>query len=710
MIFDLSFTGNPVTVVDAARGSASIVIDAPAAQRRTLGKPRRGRTTGESALYLDGWSTWVEHRGRTYEDVEVRLSAWFAPRAIASGDSRGFTALIDATDVERGVALGHVRSGRIAAIIGGELLVGERMLDRDRWHHLVLEVNGGASRLFLDGIAAGEVAFRPRTVSLPSLVRIGRTGEAPLVDDLFRRGAANGLLARASVALLQANGAGDVPTADPAAGTVGSRAETAPDRSRFADDPHRPIAHVTAPQGWMNEPHAAIEVAGTHHLFSQHNPVGPYWGDIAWAHAVSEDLAHWRDEPIALAPADTIVAPDGIWSGSSVTGADGEHLLFFTAGDMSAKPDQSVAVARPDGAGWKADEVPVLRMPASVPGRTESLVDGQFRDPFVWREGEAWFMLVGAGLEGLGGAALLFDSSDGREWRQCEPLLVGDVGRFPATGVMWELPVLLPVGIGADGRTRHALFVAPWWAGTSEHHLQHVWHWVGVWSAAERRFVPDHAEPREFDGGGHLTGPSGTLLSDGRSILWTIAQDKRSGEEFAATGWAHNAGWPLELGLHSDGGLSVRPVAELRSLREPQLAPAAGDELARGRHLDIELEITGAQFEMEVLRNADGSESTVLGVTGSEVWIDRSRSSHAPEHREGLRGIARPDSATVRARVVVDGSMIEFYVDDRVALTSRAYPVSPDAQGVRVRIGADSRLERCEIHPLHSAYAPADPE
>jgi sucrose-6-phosphate hydrolase SacC (GH32 family) len=269
---------------------------------------------------------------------------------------------------------------------------------------------------------------------------------------------------------------------------------------------------------------------------------------------------------------------------------------------------------------------------------------------------------------------------------------------------MWELPVLLPIGVGADGRSRHVLLVAPWWAEPSEHHLQHVWHWVGTWSPDDRRFTPDHVEPREFDGGGHLTGPSGTVLSDGRSILWTITQDKRSLEAFAASGWAHNAGWPLELGLHPDGQLSVRPLRELDLLRRPELTAGPHDELARGRHLDIELEVAGGEFALEVLRTSDGGEHTVVGVTGREAWIDRSRSSEAPEHREGRRQILRSDSDLIRARVVVDGSMVEFYVDDRVSMTSRAYPISSDATGVRLRLGDESRLERVTIYPLDSAF------
>jgi sucrose-6-phosphate hydrolase SacC (GH32 family) len=44
-----------------------------------------------------------------------------------------------------------------------------------------------------------------------------------------------------------------------------------------------------------------IQWKGQYHLFYQYNPHGPFWGTIHWGHAVSPDLVHWTDLPIALA-------------------------------------------------------------------------------------------------------------------------------------------------------------------------------------------------------------------------------------------------------------------------------------------------------------------------------------------------------------------------------------------------------------------------
>ena len=232
MIFDLTFAGDPLTVVSASGGEAAVVVDSPLSQERVLRKPRCGPVLGEYALYLDGWSIWVEHRGRPYRDVEVRLATWFAPRSIARGDARGFTALIDATDGDTGLALGHTKTGHIAAVLGGELLVGDARLMRERWHHMVLSVTGGMAHLILDGVSAGAFTFPQRTVSFPPITHIGRTVESPRVEGLFLSAVANGLIARTSAEVLSP-GSQDQTGLAVGAGGGRSDPDTAPDRSRY---------------------------------------------------------------------------------------------------------------------------------------------------------------------------------------------------------------------------------------------------------------------------------------------------------------------------------------------------------------------------------------------------------------------------------------------------------------------------------------------
>ncbi|MGC3958526.1 MAG: glycoside hydrolase family 32 protein [Verrucomicrobiota bacterium] len=181
----------------------------------------------------------------------------------------------------------------------------------------------------------------------------------------------------------------------------------------------RPQFHFSSRRGWLNDPNGLVYYQGEYHLFYQHNPYGWGWGNMHWGHAVSKDLVHWEELPVALYPDEH----GTMFSGSAVvdwnnttgfqTGEEKPLVAMFTA---AGKPfTQGIAFSNDRGRTWtKYKNNPVLPHIAA-----------ENRDPkVVWyAPGKKWVMALYLDKSDYA----LFSSPDLKRWQKLSDVtLPGD--------------------------------------------------------------------------------------------------------------------------------------------------------------------------------------------------------------------------------------------------------------------------------------------
>ena len=83
-------------------------------------------------------------------------------------------------------------------------------------------------------------------------------------------------------------------------------------RKQLSSDPYRPAYHYVNPEGNLNDPNGLCYWQGRYHLFYQAYP--PEDPRQHWGHAISDDLVHWKDLPLAIFPG----IEDRCFSGSTL--------------------------------------------------------------------------------------------------------------------------------------------------------------------------------------------------------------------------------------------------------------------------------------------------------------------------------------------------------------------------------------------------------
>lgn len=403
----------------------------------------------------------------------------------------------------------------------------------------------------------------------------------------------------------------------------------------------RPQLHFSPSRGWNNDPNGMVYADGEWHLYFQHNPYGVEWGNMHWGHAVSKDLVHWEELPIALTPKKF---GDWAFSGSAVVDRDN------TSGWQTGKNELIVGAYTSTGRG----ECIVY---SNDRGRTWTEYSGNpvvkhaGRDPrLLWHApSKRWVMAVYDEKDGKRCIAF-YTSPDLKVWTY----------RSRIEG-FYECPDLFELPLDGDAKKRKWILTA----ANSDY-------MVGLFDG--ETFTPETKMIAGNRGRGFYAAQTFSNANDGRVIQIGWLQAPSPGMPFNQA-----MSLPQELGLKSTPNgprLTRTPVMELESLRYRSdstgpLDVKAGEQKVRNAAIDL--------LEVQATLVPGNASRCAIEVRGVPITYD----STAKELKIGEHKLSLPlHDSKLSLRIFADRTAFEVFALD--GLVYAPVPVIPKAENKSV--------------------------
>lgn len=498
-------------------------------------------------------------------------------------------------------------------------------------------------------------------------------------------------------------------------------------------DLYRPQFHYSPGKGWMNDPNGMVYYEGMYHLFYQHTPhdTRPDFARMHWGHAVSKDLVHWEELPLAILPGE-----DGaIFSGSVVVDKNNTTGFFnevgsglvavYTNNDNKAqlgKPQvQSIAFSRDKGRTWKKYEGNPVLFPKTT-------LD--FRDPKVfWHdESSRWIMVLA-----VRDRVEFYTSPDLKEWS-----FASEFG-FDIRGIhrgIFECPDLFQIRVDGDPDSMKWILMLSVGDrnGVNPHDPEPpaggsgVMYFIGDFDG--KAFTPD--EPLESAdtikwadyGSDFYAGVTWNDIpnEDGRKIWVGWMNNWRYAETLPTVKWRGNITIPRELKLRNyPEGLRLiqTPINELSQLRKPILSlqdltvkpgmNVLSDVSAAKAEIIAEFEI-GTAVEFGVKVRMSSIEETVIGynIPNGELFVDRTKSSAIDFHSDFTakhKAPMKPEHEWIQLSICVDWSSVEVFGNHGSTIISDMIFPDLESKGLELyTIGGELRVVSLQIYDLASIW------
>lgn len=428
-------------------------------------------------------------------------------------------------------------------------------------------------------------------------------------------------------------------------------------RERIKNAKWRQRFHIEPPDGWLNDPNGLSFYKGEYHVYFQYSPIAPDGHTPrGWGHYHGSDLMHMTYDRAVMMP-DIPEDSHGVYSGSAIENDGVLHIIYTGNVKMIGDYDYVKAgrganvihVTTTDGS--KMSEKQVLLRNSDYPDFCSCHV----RDPKVWKEGDAWKMVLGARTLDDEGCVLVYESDDLITWKY-----TGKVYK-EGYGYMWECPDYFEI----DGKG----FLSTCPQGMP--HYETKWQnlnesgYFPVQGKLEDSVLGDFTE---WDMGFDFYAPQTFLDPQGRRILigWLGMDNKAYGNATTDLGWQHCLTIPRVVTIAPNGKLRQQPIAEFDELKSNARRQSSGQT---------------AEYPLPFELDGEPADSFSITLDGKlELDFDKEKKLFTMKFTDEKYGCGRTvrnaEIDSVRnIRVIADMSSIEVYINDgETVMSTRIYP------------------------------------
>jgi len=673
-----------------------------------FGRPERVTGVTGNALRTDGFSTWLETNKNLGLTNSLSLETWLVLESYPADAEVPYSsltpsAIISQTDGNNGFALFMNAFGvwYLTVTINGQKYTCQApaKFPLYSWTHVAATLDGAAGqmRLYLNGTQVQSINTPQNgTINASTVPLIVGKGNINKTDGIFLINAMNGTYDDTRIyaaALPAATISSNYNTGLAAITTTGEQALAVPS-TRFNNDLQRPSFHGMPPANWTNEPHGMVEFNGKYHLFYQRTPNGPFKTLMHWGHMISTDFVNWTNTKDALIPelnwtATTGYDMKGIWSGDVIVNNGTAHA-FYTAVNHSGPYNP--------GIGHATSTDPDLK----VWTKTTPVIDRQFvndfRDPYIFKDGSIWVMIIGAAVSGSGGLDC-YTSTDLNTWTHKSNFSTVPYSAMDIGSVIWEMPVFEPLGNG-----KYILIVNPIGGSVTKYGPKYTRgvYWIGNYTNGQ--FTPDYNQPKMLDLiPGHLS-PAVARNASSQLVGIGIVDERRNSQSQLNAGWAHTFSLARTYSLLADNKtLGQAPAAQTASLRAAgsqqtlsniSVSSVSNVPVADGAKAEIIATLspatTASTYGLNIRRSNDGTEVTKLyyDAVGKNIILDKTTSSLSGDVEDKVL-LSQPYDELAFGKpatfhVFIDNSVIDVFINEKAAFSARIYPTKADSKGVQL--------------------------